>query len=145
MIVPQVVYMHELYTNAIWALLVFALVWWLSLITLGIINVVHEVFQNEDATDERISSVVPIVKELVAMSRDAFVGLLGGHFLTLYLSMDGMTRCAYVSTWTMVGFFMISYLMVILQFQCVTRTPFKLGYLISVMTLYGCALSQYQV
>jgi len=132
MIVPQVVYMHELFTNAVWALLVFALLWWIALISLYIVNTVHEVFQPEDSAEEVCSSFTPIIKELVSMSRDAFLGLLGGQFLSVYLSVDGITRCAYVTTWTMVGFFMISYLLTILQFPYVTRLPFKVGYLVSI-------------
>lgn len=143
---PKVVYMNETHTNAIWSLLGYIICWFIPVAVIFIVNTCHEVLTRpDDENAGETASYVPILGEMATMSRDAFLSILGGLFLTVYLSMDGITQCVYVSTWSSFGFFLVHYLMTLSQMPNIVKVVVYFGFIISNLVLYGCALSYYDV
>lgn len=141
---PTVVYMNEVYSNAIWSLLGYILCWLIPVAVIFVINTCNEVLTRPDEATES-SSFVPILGEMATMARDAFLSILGGLFLTIYLNMDGITQCVYASSWTAFGFFLVHYLLVLAQMPSIIKAIVYLGFFIANLVLYGCAFSYYEV
>lgn len=138
--------MNETYTNAIWSLLGYILCWFIPVAVIFIVNTCHEILSRPDNEDAgETTSYIPVLGEMATLARDAFLSILGGLFLTVYLSMDGITQCVYTSTWTSFGFFLTHYLMILARLPNVIKAVVYFGFIISNFVLYGCALSYYDV